>query len=659
MNPQDRIRELVELLNRYSYEYYVNDNPSVSDAEYDRLLRELEQLEALYPEHALENSPTRRVGALGATKLQKVSFDEPMLSLANAFSYEELKAFDNRIRREGISPAYVCELKIDGIASSSKYENGVFTLGATRGDGYTGENITANMKTIENMPKYLNKNVDIEVRGEVYMTKSVFRELNEERAKQGEELFRNPRNAAGGSLRQLDSEITRRRRLRIFNYVIVNPEKHGLATQSEALEYLRELGFPVNPHYRLCPDIGAVIEFIEEWESRRHELDFDIDGVVIKVDSFSDQKKIGSTVKSPRWAIAYKYPAIEMETRLLDITFTVGRTGTINPNAVLEPVMIAGTLVQRATLNNEDFIKERDIRIGDYVIVRKAGEIIPEIVRVNFERRPAEAKPFVMPDKCPSCGESLSRAAGEADYYCLNYACPGIELASLVYFASKAGMDIEGLGEKIVEELYERGYVKKITDFYYLHKYRDELLSWEGMGEKRVSNLLAAIEKSKENPFPQLLTALGIRLVGNKVAKTIASRFPSFDALSAATYEDLLEIKDIGAATAKNVVDFFRNNHSLIEELKSLGINPVADVASAEGGVFSGKTVVLTGKLFAYTREEAARIIESLGGKVTDSVSGKTSLVIAGVDAGSKKKKAEQLGIEIIDEKQFIELIGE
>lgn len=659
MDPQKRIRELVDLLNRYSYEYYVNDNPSVSDTEYDRLMRELEELETAYPEYVLADSPTRRVGALGVTKLPKVTFAEPMLSLANAFSHEELRAFDNRIKREGIIPAYVCELKIDGIASSARYENGVFTLGATRGDGYTGENITANMKTIADLPKRLAQPLDIEVRGEVYMTKTVFHVINEERARQGEELFRNPRNAAGGSLRQLDSEITRQRRLCIFNYVIVNPERYGLNTQHEVLERLREYGFTVNPHYRLCKDIDAVIEYITEWQERRHELDFDIDGVVVKVDSFAHQKKIGNTVKSPRWAIAYKYPAIEMETRLLDITFTVGRTGSINPNAVLEPVMIAGTLVQRATLNNEDFIKERDIRIGDYVIVRKAGEIIPEVVRVNFTKRDPEVKPFVMPDKCPACGQPLRRAAGEAEHYCLNESCPGIALASLIYFASKAGMNIEGLGERLVEELYNRGYVRKITDFYCLHKYRDDLLTWEGMGEKKVGNLLAAIEKSKENPLSQVLSALGIRLVGNKVAKTLARHFPSFEALLGATYEDLLTIRDIGAAIAGNVVAYFRDNRSLIAELISLGISPVEATEAEKAGVFSGKTVVLTGKLSRYTREEAARIIESLGGKVTDSVSKNTSLVIAGEDAGSKKTKAEQLGIEIIDEKQFIGLVGE
>lgn len=659
MNPQKRIYELVELLNRYSYEYYVNDNPSVSDAEYDRRLRELEKLEAEYPELILKNSPTRRVGALGLSKLQKVSFDQPMLSLGNAFSYSELRDFDHRIKKEGFSPAYVCELKIDGIASSAKYENGIFILGATRGDGYVGENITDNLRTIEDLPKYLKKNIDVEVRGEVYMTKDVFHIINEERAKRGEEIFRNPRNAAGGSLRQLDSEITRQRRLRIFNYIIVNPENYGLSGQGEVLKYLEELGFTVNPYYRICPDIDAVIGFIAEWEERRHELDYDTDGVVIKVEDFFIQEKIGYTIKSPKWAIAYKYPAIETETKLIDIIFTVGRTGSINPNAVLAPVMIAGTLVQRATLNNEDFIKERDIRIGDYVVVRKAGEIIPEVVRVNFKRRPQDTVPFQMPDSCPACGQNLIRVAGEADYYCTNSQCPGIKLSSLIYFVSRSGMNIEGLGEKVVEELYYRGYVNKITDFYYLKNHRNDLLTWEGMGEKRVNNLLNAIEKSKDNSFSQVLTALGIRLVGNKAAKTIAVHFSSFNDLIEASYEDLIQIKDIGEATARNIVTFFEQNYNLIEELKKSGINPTTTVSQLKNRAFIGKTVVLTGKLNTLTREEATELIEKRGGKVTESVSKKTSLVIAGADAGSKKTKAEQLGIAIIDEEKFLVLIGE
>jgi len=659
MNPKLKIAELVNLLNRYSYEYYVNDNPSVSDAEYDRLMRELEQLEKEYPEFIMKNSPTQRVGDRALTKFQKVEHIEPMLSLGNAFSFSELRDFDKRIKKEGVIPSYVCELKIDGIASSVIYENGIFFRGATRGDGYVGENITDNMATIEDLPKYLQRNIDIEVRGEVYMTKNVFRDINEKRAQNGEEVFRNPRNAAGGSLRQLDSAITRKRRLKIFNYTVVQPEKYGLHSQFETLHFLQKLGFTVNPHFQICRDIDAVIKYIEDWEQRRFDLDYDTDGVVVKVDNFADQKQIGHTIKSPKWAIAFKYPAIETETKLLDIVFSVGRTGTINPNAVLEPTMIAGTLVQRATLNNEDFIKKRDIRIGDYVIVRKAGEIIPEVVRVNFKRRSQDSVIFEMPEFCPACGQKLLRMDEEADYYCTNKQCPGITLSTLIYFVSRAGMNIESLGEKVVEELYKHNYVKKITDFYYLKNHYGDLLSWDGMGEKKVNNILNAIEKSKANPLHQVITALGIRLVGSKVAKIIASHFSSLDKIADATYEDFTQIKDIGEATAYSIIEFFKNNRHLINELKALGINPIAASIQPENQIFSGKTIVLTGKLNMMTRDEATEIIERRGGKVTNSVSTKTSLVIVGTDAGSKMTKAEQLGITIINEDKFLEMIGE
>jgi DNA ligase (NAD+) len=657
MNPKEQIKELVEKLNRYSYEYYVNDNPSISDVEYDSLLRELEQLEKEYPEFVLKNSPTQRVGDLASGNLEKVVYDKPMLSLANAFNKAELHDFHERIIKEGLFPSYVCELKIDGIASSLKYVNGILTLGATRGNGQVGENITANLRTIKSVPRVLPENLDLEVRGEVYMKKDVFTYLNQEREKNNEEPFRNPRNAAGGSLRQLDPQITAERKLDFFAYTVVDPGKYGLQTQFEALHFLEKLGFQVNPNYRECKRIEDVYTYIDEWKDRRHDLNYETDGVVIKTSSFLMQEEIGYTVKSPKWAIAYKFPALEVETKLADIIFTVGRTGTINPTAVLEPIMIAGSLVQRATLNNEDFIRERDIRIGDYVVVRKAGEIIPEVVRVNFERR-QNTKPFQMPEKCPACGSRILKNENEADYYCPNPECEGKKLAGIIYFASKAGMDIEGLGERLVEDLMKRGFIETIADIYRLKNHRETLMQLEGMGEKSVSNLLAAIEKSKQNSFSQVLAALGIRLVGSKVAKILSKSFPSFDSLKKAGIEDLTAIKDIGLATATNIVAYFEKNAALICELQDLGINPREEKVTQEG-VFQNKVFVLTGKLPNLTREEATAIIEKHGGTTTSSVSKKTDYVLAGADAGSKLQKARDLNVKIISEEDLYKLIGE
>ena len=658
MNPKQRIAELVEMLNRYSYEYYVQDNPSISDFEYDSLLRELENLEKEYPEYILKNSPTQRVGDEVNNKLEKVYFEKPMLSLANAFSFEELIDFDNRIKKEGLIPEYICELKIDGIASSSKYQNGRFVLGTTRGNGQVGENITANMKTIASLPKTLKLNIDIEVRGEVYMKRDIFAQLNLIREENGEEPFKNPRNAAGGSLRQLDPKVTEQRQLDIFNYTIVNPENYGIHNQLEALTFLEDSGFSVNPHYQYCKDIDQVIKFIQSWDEKRHQLNYETDGVVIKVNDFLMQEKIGYTIKSPKWAIAYKFPALEVETKLLDIIYSVGRTGSVNPNAVLEPVMIAGSLVQRATLNNEDFIKNRDIQIGDYVIVRKAGEIIPEVVKVNFERR-KDTIPFKMIDNCPVCGSQLVRMENEAVHYCLNPECEGIKLAAMIYFASRPAMNIEGLGEKIVEDLMRRGYLQKITDIYRLKDHRDELIKIERMGAKSISNLLNAIERSKENSLPQVLTSLGIKLVGSKVSKILSQNFSSLDEISAASFEDLISIKDIGAATANNIVEYFANNKDLIEDLKAVGINPIMEKSVTENLVLSGKTIVLTGKLETLTRDQATALIEKHGGNTASSVSKNTTMVLAGRDAGSKLKQAEKLNIKIINEEEFMRIIGE
>ena len=657
MDPKNRIEYLVNLLNRYNEEYYIYDSPTVSDFEYDALMRELEDLEKNYPEYVLPNSPTRKVGDYVESKLEKVYYSTPMISLANAFSHDELREFDKRVKSFGVIPTYVCELKIDGIASSSHFTNGKFTLGATRGNGAVGENITNNMLTIKSLPKELKMKLDVEVRGEVYMKKTVFESLNEERIKNGEDPFKNPRNAAGGSLRQLDSSITRDRELDLFVYTLVNPEKYGIKKQSEALEFFTALGFEVNPNWRLCKDIEEVINYVEDWKDKRKELNYETDGVVIKVNDFAMQELIGSTVKSPRYAIAYKFPALEVETKLLDIKFTIGRTGVVTPNAVLTPVMIAGSLVQRATLNNEDFVITRDIRIGDTVVVRKAGEIIPEVVRVNLDKRSSDSVPFKMIDTCPICGSRLVRNEAEADHYCLNENCEGRIKANLIYFASRPAMNIEGLGERLVSDLYDLNYIRKITDFYRLKFYQKDLELIEGLGQKSVQTLLDNIELSKNNSLPLVITSLGIRFVGGKVSKTLAKYYNSLSKLMDAKVEDLVAIKDIGIQIAKSVVEFFDKNRDLINELIEIGVNPIEENASVSQK-FLGKTFVLTGKLENLTREDATRIIEENGGTTSSSVSKKTDYVLLGTDPGSKYTKAVELGIKIISEEEFMNLVN-
>ena len=657
MEPKKRIEKLVEDLNRYSEEYYINDSPTISDYEYDALLRELEELEKLYPEYILPNSPTQRVGDYNESELEKITFVTPMLSLANAFSYDELRAFDLGIRNLGYCPTYVCELKIDGIASNCEYKNGNFVLGSTRGNGITGENITENLKVINSLPMKLNTNESIEVRGEVYMKRSVLNYLNEERKNKGLEPFKNCRNTAGGSLRQLDPNVTKERMLDQFAYTVVNPEKYNIKTQYDSLKFLESLGFSVNPNYRLCNSIDEVIDYIEYFKDERQKLDYDTDGVVIKVNEISLHEQIGSTVKSPKWAIAYKFPAIEVETKLVDIKFTVGRTGCITPNAVLEPVMIAGSLVQRATLNNEDFVVSKDIRIGDIVSVRKAGEIIPEVVKVNLEKRNSNLPPFRMIENCPICGSHLVRVDGEADHYCVNNDCPGIRLASMIYFASRPAMNIEGLGEKLVEVLYKLGFLKDFTDIYRLHNYKDELMAIEGLGERSVTTLLENIEKSKTNELPLVLTSLGIRFVGTKVSKILSKYYGSLTELANAEKEDLVNIKDIGERTAESVVTYFKENMHLINKLINLGVNPIQNNENNKEQKFAGLTFVLTGTLPTLTRNEATKIIEELGGNVSSSVSKKTSYVLVGSDAGSKLEKATKLGIAILDEEEFLSLI--
>ena len=659
MNPKERIEYLVNLLNKARDEYYINNNPTLSDNEYDSLIRELEDLENKYPDLVLPHSPTLEVGAASKlSNLEKVEYVVPMLSLADVFNYDEVREFFGRVEKDGYHPTYVCELKIDGISSSAKYIGGNFVLGATRGNGFIGENITENMKTIASLPKRLVQPLDIEVRGEVYMSDDVFNNINEKRILNGEEPFKNPRNATGGSLKQLDANITKERKLDTFDYTLVDPEKYGITRQSDALEYMASLGFRVNPNYKVCANIEEVIDYLKEWEEKRKTLGYATDGVVIKINEFALCNEIGRTVKSPKWAVAYKFPALEVETKLLDIIYTVGRTGNITPNAVLEPIMIAGSLVSRATLNNEDYCKEKDIRIGDIVSVRKAGEIIPEIVKVISERREPGLKPFKMIEFCPVCGSPLVRKEGEASHFCLNENCDGRKLANIIYFASKPCMNIETLGEKLCEDLYKRGFLRSVVDIYDLYLHRNSLVNIEGLGEKSIDTLLSNIEASKQNGFERVLAALGIRFVGSKVAKILAKNYASLKDLEETSIDKLLDIKDIGEVIAGSVVKYFSENKDIINGLIERGINPINDLVKNDEALFSNQTIVLTGKLESFTREEATKIIEDLGGNVSSSVSKKTSFVVCGSDAGSKKTKAEALGVKIISEEEFKALIS-
>ena len=654
---KEKIFRLTELINKYRREYYEEDNPSISDFEYDSLIRDLEDLEREFPEYAFDSSPTKQVGYVASTAFEKITFEHPMLSLADLFNYDEVREFDAKIKATGVKPTYVCELKIDGIASSIYYESGFLKLASTRGNGQVGENITENVKTIKSLPKVLKEDLNIEVRGEVYMKRSVLNELNEKRASSGLDLFKNCRNAAGGSLRQLDPNVTRERRLDTFDYTLVNPENYGVKTQRDALTFMASLGFEVNPNFKYCENIEEVIEYLEYWKDKRKELDYDTDGVVIKVNEFDLYEKIGYTVKYPKWGVAYKFPALEVETEVEDIIFTVGRTGNITPLALLTPVMISGSLVSKATLNNEDFCIQKDVRIGDYVVVRKAGEIIPEVVSVNLERRRDNLSPFKMIEVCPSCGSLLTRRPGESNHYCLNPNCNGRKMANIIYFASKPCMNIETLGDKLIERLYSLKYLQDVLDIYKLKEYKNDLINLDDLGEKSVQVLLDNIEESKNNSLDRVICALGIRYVGAKVAKILAKEFKSLDNFMNVKYEDLVVLRDIGDAIATSVVDYLSKKRDFIKELISIGINPIVEINENNNLLFDGKSVVLTGKLETLTREEASAIIEAHGGRAATSVSKSTYLVVAGADAGSKLTKANALGIKVIGEQEFLELV--
>lgn len=658
---EKKINELRSLLNQYDYEYYVLDRPSVPDAEYDRLYRELMQLEETYPQLITPDSPTQRVGGQVLDMFQKVQHETPMLSLGNAFSAADLRDFDRRVRQAvGDDVTYVCELKIDGLAISLKYENGLFVRGATRGDGQTGEDITLNLKTIRSIPLKLKEPVTLEVRGEAFMPKHSFEKLNKQKAENGEEPFANPRNAAAGSLRQLDPKIAASRQLDIFLYALANAEKIGVTSHSESLDFLDQLGFKTNKERKKCADIEEVISFIEGWNEKRPQLPYEIDGIVVKVDSFRQQEDLGATAKSPRWAIAYKFPAEEVVTRLIDIELNVGRTGVVTPTAILTPVRVAGTTVQRASLHNEDLIREKDIRIGDHVVIKKAGDIIPEVVNVVTERRTGEEQEFRMPEHCPECESVLVRLDDEVALRCINPKCPAQIREGLIHFVSRTAMNIDGLGEKVISQLFAAELIKDVSDLYQLT--REQLIGLERMGEKSVSNLLSAIEASKNNSLERLIFGLGIRHVGAKAAKTLAMEFEHMDKLAAATFEELTSINEIGEKMAESIVAFFAQDEvkELIQKLKDAGVNmsytgPQAVPLNEAGSFFAGKTIVLTGKLSVLTRNEAKEKIEALGGKVTGSVSKKTDLVIAGADAGSKLTKAEELGILVWNEERLVE----
>ena len=656
---KERIEYLVNLLNEANYNYYVLDNPTITDQEYDKYLKELEKLEDEYPEYKSDASPSQRVGGKVLSKFGKIKHDKPMLSLPDVFNEEEIENFYNKIINAGISPHFVCEQKIDGLSVSLIYKKGILYSAATRGDGIVGENITNNVKTIKNVPLKLRKDIDIEVRGEIFMNKETLNKLNELRTKEGLPLLQNCRNAAAGSIRQLDPKITRERNLDVFIYHLPNPEDYNLKTHYEALKFMEELGFKVNTKWnKLVTNLNEIMSYIDSLAKERENLDYDIDGVVIKVNELNAQKQLGFTAKYPRWAIAYKFPNEEVYTKLEDIIFTVGRTGQITPNAVLDPVIVMGSTISRATLHNEEYVKMLDLKIGDTVAIHKAGDVIPEVIRPLIERRTGEEKDFKMIKNCPICGSSLVKKDGMVDYFCINDNCPKRNIEVLIHYASKNAMNIEGLGEKVVEDLYNMKYVLNIDDFYHLEKYKEELKLMEGYGEKSINKLLENIENSKNNSLERLLFGLGIPNVGSKTAKIIAKKFNTMDNLINANIDDLINIKDIGQIIAKSIKDYLNNNIDLINRLKNININMIYTGEKEKFNEFiTNKKFVITGTIDGISRDEIKNFIENNGGITSESVSKKTDVVIVGKDPGSKYDKALSLGIEIYDENKIKEIM--
>ena len=659
---EERYLELIKIINEADYNYHTLDNPTITDQEYDSYLRELYKIEEEHPELIRSDSPSHRAGGKVLDEFQKITHSIPMLSLSNVFNEEEIKLFDERIRKEGINPKYVAELKIDGLSVSLNYKNGKLFSAATRGDGVVGEDITNNVKTIKTVPLTINKPIDIEVRGEIYISKKRFEEINKERSEKGLPLFQNCRNLAAGSIRQLDSKIASSRKLDCFIYHLPNPEDYGIKTHFEALEFMKSLGFKTNPNNKLVNNIDELLEYIKEKSEKRESLSYDIDGIVIKLNNLNEQKIMGFTAKYPRWATAYKFPAKEVLTKLEDIIFTVGRTGQITPNAVLSPVLVQGSTIRRATLHNEDYVKEKDLKIGDIVSIRKAGDVIPEVVERILERRTGLEKDFVMIDKCPICGTKLEKKEGQVDYYCMNPNCDKRNIESLIHFVDRHAMNITGLGERIIEDFYNMGFIKSITDIYHLRSHSEDLVELEGFGNKSVNNLLGAIEESKNNSLEKLIFALGIPEVGEKTARVLARRYETMDNFMNTNVDNLLAIPDIGDIIAKSIVDFFSKdeNKQLITDLKSLGLNMAyLGERIEEKPEFADKTFVITGTLSNYTRDEMKRIIENFGGRVSDSISKKTSVVIVGDNPGSKYDKALKLGIEIWNDDRVNEIMEE
>lgn len=657
-----RIDELIKIINRASIEYYTNDNPSITDQEYDDYYSELLRLEEAYPNLKRDDSPTSRVGGTPLDKFEKVTHKSPMLSFDDIFNEDEIIAFDERIKKTIKNPIYTVEPKMDGLSGSLIYEKGLLTRVATRGDGVVGENITANGRTIKSIPLRLNKDIDIEVRGEIYMSKASFERENKEKEKNGEALFANPRNAAAGSVRQLDSRITASRGLDFMAYFIPNPKDYGIKTQEESLKYLRELGFVTN--YKLntvAHNAEEIIKDIKKLAEIRKELPYEIDGVVLKVNSLEDEDKLGYTARVPRWGIAYKFPAEEVLTTLKEIKFTVGRTGRITPNAIFSPVHVAGSLISKATLHNEDYCIAKDIRVGDVISIRKAGDIIPEVVRVLPERRTGNEEKFKMLEECPICHTKIVRNDKEADYYCPNDMCPARKIENIIHFASRPAMNIDGMGEAILEDLYNEGFITDITDIYDIDRYEEELINLEGYGKKKIDNLKTATTKSKSNSLEKLLFGLGIRNVGAKTAKILARYYKNIDNLMNASIEELTDINDVGPIIAKSIREYFSNedNIRIINKLKDIGVNMnyINNSNYEEKDEFMGKTFVLTGTLVNITRDKASEIIENLGGKVSSSVSKNTSAVIVGDNPGSKYDKAVSLNIPIWKEEEFISKI--
>ncbi|HOJ87443.1 MAG TPA: NAD-dependent DNA ligase LigA [Pseudothermotoga sp.] len=654
-----KVEELREKIEYHNYRYYVLADPVISDEEYDRLMKELIELEKLYPELVTPDSPTQRIGDMILNEFKSVQHSEPMLSLDNTYDEDQIREFDDRVKRslETKGVEYVAELKIDGVSVALRYEKGKFVLGLTRGDGTRGEDITENLKRVRSIPLRLRKPLDVEVRGEIYMPVEEFERLNNERIENGEPPFANPRNATAGTIRQLDTRITRERHLDSFIYYVLNPERYGLESQWDALDWLKDMGFKVNPHSKLCINIDEVVGYWKQWTSEKDKLSYWVDGVVVKVNRFQLQKMLGSTAKAPRWAIAFKFPAQRAKTKLLDVTIQVGRTGVLTPVAELEPVQLAGTLVKRASLHNFEYIEDKDIRIGDWVYIEKAGGIIPQVISVDVSERTGEEKKVQIPESCPVCSGKVGKLNPEdVALRCLNPHCPAKLKRALETFVARNALDIKGLGEKIIEKLVDAGLVKDLADIFYLTPFELTQLG-PGIGHKTISNLLSEIERAKLTPLHKVITGLGIPMVGEKTARVLAQNMRNIRRISTATVDELTQIPGIGPEVARSIREYFDNEKTkhLIEKLEKAGVKLQED-QEQQNQTLAGMTFVVTGALRNFSRNQIEDIIHSLGGKVTDSVTKNTDYLIVGENPGSKLQKAKNLGVKLITESQFLEL---